>query len=137
MERVAKSKCGFRNKELSNTARCPASPNKKVEAVFPNPRESFQFCSHGVSFRSPGLCLSIQESLEEIGLPRPMVASERSGGSPRCFKATKRATLESRSVRYGLCAGELNARRTVCQMSGGDSLGIGCERSVAGMALVF
>ena len=45
--------------------------------------------------------------------------------------------MESRSVRYGLCAGELDARRTVCQMSGGDSLGIGCERSVAGMALVF
>jgi hypothetical protein len=78
-----------------------------------------------------------RESLEEIGLPRPMVASERSGGSPRCFKATKRATLESRSVRYGLCADELDARRTVCQMSGGDSLGIGCERSVNGMALVF
>lgn len=66
-----------------------------------------------------------------------MVASERSGGSPRCSKATKRATLESRSVMYGLCVGELDARRTVCQMSGGDSLGIGCERSVAGMALVF
>ena len=111
---------------------------KKSRPYSQAPEKAFQFCGHGVSFRSPGLCLSVQESLEEIGLPRPMVvASERSGGSPGCFKATKRATLESRSVRYGLCAGELNARRTVCQMSGGDSLGIGCERSVAGMALVF